>query len=117
MDAQRTSTLAQAFMRSVRLYCVAGLAMAALSLLVKPLLAAPQESAVVNPRPRARGRAKPCLGALARSGTGLTVPAEWPRAFKKFRSRWGIEAMTNVITHGMSGGMLTYGGQLTAAEI
>lgn len=104
-------------MRSIRPYCVAGLAVAALFLLAKPLLAAPQEAAVVNPTPKDVRQGKATFESICSTCHGLDGGGGMAPNIQEVPFSLGMEATTNVITHGMNGGMPAFGGQLTAVEI
>ncbi len=104
-------------MNLIRPLCIAVLAATALSILVKPLLASPQEAAVVNPTPEDLQQGKATFESTCSACHGLDGGGGMGPNIQGIPFSLGMEATTNVIAKGMSGGMPAFGGQLSAPQI
>jgi len=101
-------------MRMVRLLCLVGLAF---SICVTPLLASPQEAAVVNPTPQDLQQGKTTFESTCSACHGLDGSGGMGPNIQGIPFSLGMQATTSVIKNGMSGGMPAFGAQLNAAQI
>jgi cytochrome c oxidase cbb3-type subunit III len=107
-------------MIAIRSICIAGVGIAALSLLAISVDALPrprQEAAVVNPTPEDLQQGKATFQSVCSTCHGLDGGGGMGPNIQGIPFSLGMEATTSVITNGMTGGMPAFGGQLNALQI
>jgi putative heme-binding domain-containing protein len=107
-------------MTAMRRLCIAALIFASCAFFQKSLSARPnprQDSPAVNPAPADLEQGKKTFETTCSTCHGLDGGGAMGPNIQGIPFRLGAEAVTNIIKNGMSGGMPSFSGQLSAAQI